>query len=44
MTMEEKLDYYLNLGYNKNESIKLIAKDKNLSKSEVYNYFVKKDK
>ncbi len=44
MTMEEKLNYYLNLGYNKNESIKLIAKDKNLSKSEVYNYFVKKDK
>lgn len=44
LSLEEKLDFYLSLGYTKNDSIKLIAKDKKLSKSEVYNYFVKKDK
>lgn len=43
-TMEDKMNFYLHLGYTKNESIKLIAKDKNLTKSEVYNYFIKKDK
>ena len=44
LTMEEKLDFYSKLGYNKNEAIKLIAKDFKKSKSEVYNYFIKKDK
>lgn len=43
-TLEEKLQYYLSLGYSKNEAIKLVSKDKNMTKSEVYNYFVKKDK
>ncbi|MBE5745913.1 MAG: 16S rRNA (cytidine(1402)-2'-O)-methyltransferase [Clostridiales bacterium] len=42
-TLDEKLEYYLSLGYSKNDSIKQIAKDKKMSKSEVYNYFVKKD-
>lgn len=42
-SLEEKLSYYLNLGYTKNEAIKLVAKDKNMTKSEVYNYFIKKD-
>jgi len=44
LTLEEKLDFYVKLGYSKNDSIKLIAKEKNMSKSEVYNYFIKKDK
>ncbi|MGN1208328.1 MAG: 16S rRNA (cytidine(1402)-2'-O)-methyltransferase [Christensenellales bacterium] len=43
-SLEEKLQFYLSLGYNKNEAIKLVAKDKHMTKSEVYNYFVKKDK
>lgn len=43
LTIEEELDYYLNLGYNKNEAIKLIAKEKGVSKSEIYNYLVKRD-
>ena len=43
-SLEDKMSFYLSLGYTKNEAIKLIAKDKNLTKSEVYNYFIKKDK
>ncbi len=43
-TLDEKLDYYLSLGFDKKEAIKLVAKDKNMTKSEVYNYFVKKGK
>lgn len=43
LTMEEKYNFYLTLGYNKNEAIKLVSKDFKLSKSEVYNYFVKKE-
>ena len=43
-SLEEKLNYYITLGYNKKEAIKLVAKDKNMTKSEVYNYFVRKDK
>lgn len=42
MTIEECVDYYLKIGYNKNEAIKLASKDKNMTKSEVYNYLVKK--
>lgn len=44
LSLEEKLDYYLKLGYDKKDAIKLVAKDKNMTKSEVYNYFIKKDK
>ncbi len=44
LSLEEKLDYYVNMGYNKKDAIKLVAKDKNMTKSEVYNYFVKKEK
>lgn len=42
-TMDEKFNFYLSLGYNKKEAVKLVSKDFKLSKSEVYNYFVKKD-
>lgn len=44
LSLEEKLEFYLSIGYTKNDAFKLIAKDKNMSKSEVYNYFIKKDK
>lgn len=40
-TMEEHLDFYLEKGYSKNESIKLVAKDKNMNKRDVYDYFKK---
>lgn len=40
-TLEEHLEFYMNKGYSKNESIKLIAKDKNISKRDVYDYFKK---
>lgn len=43
LSLDEKFDFYIKLGYSKNEAIKLVAKDKNMSKSEVYNYFVKKE-
>ncbi|PKM49437.1 MAG: 16S rRNA (cytidine(1402)-2'-O)-methyltransferase [Firmicutes bacterium HGW-Firmicutes-7] len=39
MTMEEHLDFYLKKEMAKNEAIKTIAKDRNLTRKEVYNYF-----
>ena len=44
LSLEDKLEFYTKLGFSKNEAIKLVAKDKNMTKSEVYNYFIKKDK
>ena len=44
LSLEEKFDFYIKLGYSKNEAIKLVSKDKKMTKSEVYNYFMKKDK
>ena len=43
LTIEECVDYYLGLGYTKNEAYKLAAKEKNMTKSEIYNYFIRKD-
>lgn len=43
-SLDERLNYYLSLGYNKKEAIKLVSQDKKMTKSEVYNYFVKKGK
>lgn len=40
--MEEHLEYYLTLGYTKNDSIKAVAKDRNMPKRSVYEYFNKK--
>lgn len=42
LSLEKHLDYYLKLNYTKNEAIKQIAKDKNMKKQEVYQYFTKK--
>lgn len=36
LTIEEHLKYYLNLGESKNNAIKLVAKDRNLKKNDVY--------
>ena len=44
LTIDEKFNFYCGLGYTKNEAIKLVSKDFNKPKTEVYNYFVKKDK
>lgn len=38
-TMEEHLEIYINKNMTKNEAIKKIAKDRNLLKRDVYNYF-----
>lgn len=39
LTLEEHLDHYLKLGNTQKDSIKLIARDRNLPKREVYAYF-----
>ncbi len=39
LTLEEHLEYYLNRGNSKKESIKLVARDRNLPKREVYAHF-----
>ncbi len=41
-TLEEHLQYYINLGYSKNDGIKAVAKDRNMPKRSVYDYFSKK--
>lgn len=38
-TMESHLNHYLDSGLSKNEAIKVVAKDRRLSRKEVYNYF-----
>jgi len=42
LTLDEHLNYYLNLKYTKNEAIKQIAKDKKTTRQEVYNALIKK--
>ena len=41
LTLEEHLNFYLNQGIDKKEAIKQIAKDRNVKKNEIYQYFVK---
>ena len=41
MTIEEHYKYYEKQGLTKNEIIKKIAKDKNVSKNEIYQMFIK---
>ncbi len=38
--LEKHLEYYLGKGYSKNESIKLIAKDRGLKRNDIYNSFL----
>ena len=40
-TLEEHYNFYETQGLTKNEIIKKIAKDKNVSKNEIYQYFIK---
>ena len=40
MSIEEHYKYYENLGYDKKEIIKKIAKDRNVNKNEIYKLFV----
>lgn len=40
-TLEEHLSFYMEQGHSKNESIKLIAKDRNVNKRDIYDYFKK---
>ena len=44
MSIDDLFEYYVNLGYSKNDAIKLVSKDKKVSKSEIYNYIVKRNK
>lgn len=41
-TVEELMDKYLNMGYERKEAMKLVAKDKGISKSEVYKILLEK--
>jgi 16S rRNA (cytidine1402-2'-O)-methyltransferase len=42
LEIEKHLEYYLSEGYQKKESIKKVAKDRNIDKRAVYDYFCKK--
>ena len=41
-TLEEHYEFYLKQGLDKKEIIKNIAKDRNVNKNEIYQYFLKK--
>lgn len=41
LSLQEHLNYYLNLNYTKNEAIKQIAIDKKMSRQEIYNALIK---
>lgn len=41
MTLEKHYEYYKNKGYEKKEIIKMLAKDRNVNKNEIYQKFIK---
>lgn len=43
LSIDEAYDYYINLGYTKNEAIKLVAKERNVNKNEIYKYIIKRE-
>lgn len=43
LSIDEAFEYYLNLGYTKNEAIKLVAKERNVNKNEIYKYIIKRE-
>lgn len=42
MTIQEHVDYYIHLGNDKKEAMKLAAKDRGMSKREIYNQLISK--
>lgn len=40
-SLEEHFNFYKNLGYSKKDIIKMIAKDRNVPKNEIYQHFLK---
>ena len=42
LSLNEHFNYYINQGLSKNEAIKKIAKDKNVTKNEIYKSFIQK--
>lgn len=42
MTVEEHMDYYIRQGIDKKEAMKLTAKDRGISKREIYQYLIGK--
>ena len=43
LSLEEHYQFYYSQGFSKNDIIKKIAKDKNVSKNEIYQHFINKD-
>ena len=43
LSLEEHFLFYQKKGFDKKEIIKKIAKDKNVNKNEIYQYFIKKN-
>lgn len=43
LSVEEHYQFYSSQGFSKNDIIKKIAKDKNVSKNEIYQHFINKD-
>ncbi len=41
-SLEEHFSFYNNLGYSKKDIIKLISKDRNVPKNDIYQYFINK--
>ena len=41
MSIEDHLNMYLNDGYKSNDAIKMVAHERNLKKSEVYDIYLK---
>ena len=41
LSLDEHYRYYEKIGYQNKEIIKQIAKDRNVSKNEIYQYFIK---
>jgi len=42
MSIDEHMDFYLGQGYDKKEAMKMVAKDRGISKREVYSAYMKK--
>lgn len=43
MSMEEHMRFYEDQGMDRKEAMKLVAKDRGISKRDVYQYFIKNE-